>query len=124
MACFPGPFVGAALGQASLGFISFVFADGACQFDGLVKAMPERSHSGSNHETDAADALTARQQEIAQCVAEGLSNAEIAERLTLTPGTVANHVGQILRRLNLAGRVQLAVWAVECGLYRSERNEE
>jgi DNA-binding NarL/FixJ family response regulator len=65
--------------------------------------------------------LTARQQEIAALVAEGLSNAEIAERLTLTPGTVGNHVGLIIRRLGLRNRVQLAVWAVEHRVYRSGR---
>jgi two-component system nitrate/nitrite response regulator NarL len=64
--------------------------------------------------------LTPRQQEIVALVAEGLSNAEIAARLTLTTGTAGNHVGQIIRRLELRNRVQVAVWAVEHGLYRSE----
>ena len=63
--------------------------------------------------------LTPRQQEVAGLVAEGLSNAEIARRLVLTPGTVANHMEHILRRLNLRSRSQVAVWAVERGLYRS-----
>jgi DNA-binding CsgD family transcriptional regulator len=63
--------------------------------------------------------LTRRQQEVAACVAEGLSNEEIAERLRLSPGTVANHIDQMSRRLGLHGRTQIAVWAVERGLYRS-----
>jgi DNA-binding CsgD family transcriptional regulator len=63
--------------------------------------------------------LTRRQQEIAGLVAEGLTNTEIARRLVLTPGTVANHMEHILRRLNLRSRTQVGVWAVERGLYRS-----
>jgi DNA-binding NarL/FixJ family response regulator len=40
----------------------------------------------------------------------------IAERLTLTCGTVSNHVGHNLRALGVKHRVQVAVWAVEHGL--------
>jgi DNA-binding CsgD family transcriptional regulator len=75
---------------------------------------------------DAADELarlTRRQQEVAACLAEGLSNAEIAARMTITEGTAANHVEQILRRLGLTSRTQIAVWAVERGLYRSDQEE-
>jgi DNA-binding NarL/FixJ family response regulator len=42
-----------------------------------------------------------------------LSNDEIARRLTITPGTAANHVGNILRRLNATNRAQVATWVVE-----------
>ena len=41
-------------------------------------------------------------------VAGGLTNLEIAERLVLTPGTVANHVESILRRLGFRSRTQVA----------------
>jgi DNA-binding CsgD family transcriptional regulator len=68
--------------------------------------------------------LTRRQQEVAGCIAEGLSNEEIAERLTLVPGTVANHVENMLRRLDLKNRTQIGVWAVERGLYRSDREDD
>jgi DNA-binding NarL/FixJ family response regulator len=61
--------------------------------------------------------LTARQWEIAALVAEGLTNAEIVERLVITEGTVANMLGFIRRRLGLRNRVQVAVWAVKQGLY-------
>ena len=54
-------------------------------------------------------------------VAEGLSNKEIAQRLVLSAGTVANHIDQMSRRLGLHGRTQIAVWAVERGLYRSSQ---
>jgi DNA-binding NarL/FixJ family response regulator len=63
--------------------------------------------------------LSRREQEVAAAVAEGLTNAEIAERLVLEEGTVANHVRRVLLKLGLGNRTQLAVWAVERGLHRS-----
>jgi hypothetical protein len=47
----------------------------------------------------------------------------MAQRLVLTPGTVANHMEAILRRLGLQSRTQVGVWAVERGLYRSDWDE-
>jgi DNA-binding NarL/FixJ family response regulator len=67
--------------------------------------------------------ITRRQQEVAALVAEGLSNEEIGARLTLEAGTVANHMENILKRLELRNRTSLAVWAVERGLYRSDWGE-
>jgi DNA-binding CsgD family transcriptional regulator len=81
-------------------------------------------HEGHRAAGDEVAKLTRRQQEVAACIAEGLTNAEIAQRLTLTPGTVANHVEASLRRLDLRGRSQIAVWAVERGLYRSDPAED
>ncbi len=81
---------------------------------------PERPESPLERARAAAEQavelLTRRQQEVAGLVAQGLTNAEIARRLVLTPGTVASHMEHILRRLNLRSRSQVAVWAVEQGL--------
>jgi DNA-binding NarL/FixJ family response regulator len=63
--------------------------------------------------------LTKREAEIAVLIAEGLTNVEIAKRLELVPGTVANHIANAMYRLGARNRAQLAVWAVEQGLYRS-----
>jgi DNA-binding NarL/FixJ family response regulator len=60
--------------------------------------------------------LTPREREVATLVAEGCTNAEIAVRLVLTPGTVANHLAHIMRAIKARNRVQLAVWAVAHGL--------
>jgi DNA-binding CsgD family transcriptional regulator len=68
--------------------------------------------------------LTPRQRDVAVCIAEGLSNEEIAERLIITPGTAANHIEHILGRLRLRSRTQIAVWAVERGLYRSGQKQD
>ena len=63
--------------------------------------------------------LTRHQREVASLRAEGLSNSEFARRLTLSEGAVANHTEAMLRRFDLRGRTQVAVWAVEADLYRS-----
>jgi DNA-binding CsgD family transcriptional regulator len=60
--------------------------------------------------------LTPREREVAALVAEGLSNAEIGERLMLRPGAVSSHLGNIMRRLGVRSRIRVAIWAVRQGL--------
>ncbi|MCC8250637.1 response regulator [Saccharothrix luteola] len=61
-------------------------------------------------------ALTGREREVLALVGEGLSNQDIARRLTVTEGTVKAHVSAILQRLEVANRVQAAILAYEAGL--------
>ncbi|MFE5289538.1 response regulator [Nocardia sp. NPDC056611] len=62
--------------------------------------------------------LTDREREVMTLVAEGLTNAEIAERLYLSPATARTHVSRILVKLGARDRTQLVVLAYESGLVR------
>ena len=64
--------------------------------------------------------LTHRQREVAALVARGCSNKQIAEQLTLTDGTVANHIEAIRDRLNLKTRSHITAWAVDHGLTQTQ----
>lgn len=61
-------------------------------------------------------ALTAREREVAILLADGLTNGQLAERLYISPKTAAVHVSNILMKLQMANRAEVAAWAVRTGL--------
>mgnify|MGYP001565397842 FL=1 len=59
--------------------------------------------------------LTPREKEVLLLVAEGMSNKDVASELSLSESTVKIHIQHVLKKLNLKGRVQAAVYAMERG---------
>jgi two-component system, NarL family, nitrate/nitrite response regulator NarL len=59
--------------------------------------------------------LSKREQEVVHCVAEGLSNREIAKRLTLTEHTVKNYLFRIFDKLGVSSRVEVVLYAFSHG---------
>jgi two-component system, NarL family, nitrate/nitrite response regulator NarL len=62
--------------------------------------------------------VTRRELEILQLVAEGLSNKEIGKKLSITEGTVKNHVHNALEKLHMENRIQATAYIVRQGLGR------
>jgi DNA-binding CsgD family transcriptional regulator len=60
--------------------------------------------------------LTERECEVAVLIAQGKSNREIADSLTITERTAETHVRNILNKLNLTSRIQIALWVITTGL--------
>jgi two-component system nitrate/nitrite response regulator NarL len=83
----------------------------------LLEALRTGGIPARGHATPAPQdtILTRRESEILQLVANGLSNKEIANELTITEGTVKNHVHNALEKLHLTNRVQAAAYAVRQG---------
>lgn len=59
------------------------------------------------------NALTEREKEVLQCLVEGLSNKEIADKLFISDKTVKIHVSKIFKKLNVKSRSQVVIYAVQ-----------
>jgi DNA-binding NarL/FixJ family response regulator len=105
--------------------IRVVSADDALLSPSITRQLIEqfiRSPAPGNVANDDADgvqgldALTDREREVLALVAKGLSNAEIAQELHVSPATAKTHVGRLLMKLDARDRAQLVVIAYESGL--------
>jgi DNA-binding NarL/FixJ family response regulator len=66
-------------------------------------------------------ALTARELEVLELIATGLTNDEIAERLVLSAGTIKTHVNHIFFKLDLRNRAEAVIFAFDHGLAKPDR---
>ncbi len=64
--------------------------------------------------------LTAREKEVLTLIADGASNKEIAYKLKISENTVKNHLRNIMEKLHLQNRVQLAVFAIKKGIVKDK----
>jgi len=78
-----------------------------------LPATPEPRGPGG---ASALAGLTEREVEVLTLVARGMSNAEIADHLTISPATAKTHVGHLLAKLSARDRVQLVILGYSCGL--------
>ncbi len=92
-------------------------AGGGAYFDPRIAHVVLRKLSGTQAHP-ASSPLTPRETEILKLIADGVGNAEIAERLYVSLGTVKGHVADILDKLSASDRAQAAVTAYRRGLIR------
>jgi DNA-binding NarL/FixJ family response regulator len=97
----------------------------AAQPNGAVRSSAASGAPVRPSSTNGADKLvvplTAREREVAALIALGMTNRQIAEELVIAEGTAAIHVGNVLGKLGMSSRAQVAVWAAE-HLPRRERS--
>ena len=98
--------------------IRVVAAGDALLSPGVTRRLIERVAGGLRPAPDTARlaALTEREREVLALVGQGLTNAEIGERLYLSPLTAKTHVSRILTKLDARDRVHLVVLAYETGI--------
>ena len=80
----------------------------------LIKHVRDEAPAGAG--ADELEALTEREGEVLDCLARGMSNAEIARTLIVSEGTVKAHLGRIMSKWQVRDRVQILVTAAQAGL--------
>ncbi|MBA8961651.1 non-specific serine/threonine protein kinase [Rhodococcus percolatus] len=83
-------------------------------FDAAIAyALHEQQADTSTPAAAASTRLTKRERQVADLIAEGLTNQAIADRLVISPRTAQGHVEHILAKLGFTSRTQVAAWVVE-----------
>jgi DNA-binding NarL/FixJ family response regulator len=90
--------------------------DGGLAVEDQVAAKVMPLLLNRQEEKSADPSLTPRERSILRCIGEGLSNSEISDYLGLSVGTVKNNTSQILNKLDLRDRTQLAIYAIRHNL--------
>jgi DNA-binding NarL/FixJ family response regulator len=92
------------------------------ELHGLVERLVDTGDEAARradvaaHASGATERLTPREHDVLRLVAQGQTNAEVAQSLTVTVATVKTHIEHIIAKLGVADRTQAAVRAVELGL--------
>jgi non-specific serine/threonine protein kinase len=88
---------------------------GLSQDELIGYGLGEKSHPETDAGTEVAT-LTARERQVAELVAQGLSNRQISTRLVISQRTAETHIEHVLRKLNFTSRTQIAAWAAHLGV--------
>jgi DNA-binding NarL/FixJ family response regulator len=98
--------------------IKVLAAGGTMHLPSVTERLLQAVHSMPKNSSDllATEALTGRESDVLGLMANGLSNAEIAQALDLAVGTVKNHVSQILLKLGVRDRTQAVIKGLERGV--------
>ncbi|ADP82285.1 response regulator transcription factor [Pseudofrankia inefficax] len=99
-----------------------VVAAGGAWFDPAVAPRMMRAYRGAvasrRREAARLDLLTAREHDVLRLLARGQVNAEIAQALRVSPGTVKSHIGAIFEKLGVRDRAAAIVFAFDHGIVR------
>jgi len=97
---------------------SYAAGSGLSVEDAIAEAIAdEKAESTSGRKgRDEWSGLSPREGEVAALIAQGLTNKQIAERLFIAAGTAERHVANILEKLDMSHRAQVAAWVAERGL--------
>jgi NarL family two-component system response regulator LiaR len=76
--------------------------------------LGEKAEKGEKDSTS--DELTPRELDVLRCIAQGMSNKQVAQTLSVSTTTVRSHVSSMIRKLNVENRTQLALYAREHNL--------
>ncbi len=93
-------------------------ARGEAALDPAVQHHVLAALTAPGPEPELPDGLTPREAEVLRLIAEGLTNAEIAERLVVSPATVKSHVNHLFAKIGARDRAQAVVYAFANGLTR------
>jgi DNA-binding NarL/FixJ family response regulator len=91
---------------------------------GLVWMPPEVQAALATQTSSSANELTAREHDIVRCVANGMRNAQVGERLSITEATVKTHLNNIFQKLGLRDRLELARYAIRTGLVSAAKGDD